>query len=86
MGGNVDKKEFLTDNENEYNDEMDALSGSTDEENYTSSSKDNETAQGGNAFSQSSEVDYSSSRVKRRRKIDGHKMPTSNRLYRKFSV
>ena len=31
MGGNVDKKEFLTDNENESNDEMDALSRSTDE-------------------------------------------------------
>ena len=80
MRGNVEEKELLTDDNNEYNDEVDALSGSTDEEKYTSSSEDNETAHGGNAFSQSSEVDYSSSRVKRRRKIDGHKMPTSNRL------
>ena len=80
MRGNVEEKELLTDDKNEYNDEVDALSGSTDEEKDTSSSEDNETAHGGNAFSQSSEVDYSSSRVKRRRKIDGHKMPTSNRL------
>ena len=31
MRGNVKEKELLTDDENEYNDEMDALSGSTDE-------------------------------------------------------
>ena len=46
---------------------MDALSGSTFEEKYKSSTEDNETAQGGNAFSQSSEVDHSSSRVKGRK-------------------
>ena len=80
MGGNVEEKELLTDDETESNDDMDVLSGSTDEEKYTSSSEDNETAHGRNAFSQSSEEEYSSSRVKRIRKMDKHKMPTSNRL------
>ena len=80
MGGNVKEKELLTDDENESNDDMDALSGSTDEEKDTSSSEDNETAHGGNAFSQSSEEEYSSSQVRRRRKMDKHKTPTSNRL------
>ena len=46
MGGNVEEKELLTDDAdgNESNDDMDALSGSTDEEKDTSSSEDNETA------------------------------------------
>ena len=44
MGGNVVEKELLTDDGNESNDDMDALSGSTDEEKDTSSSEDNETA------------------------------------------
>ena len=80
MGGNVEEKVLLTDDENESNDDIDAPNGSTDEEKDTSSSEDNETAHGRNAFSQSSEEEHSSSRVKRRRKMDKHKMPTSNRL------
>ena len=76
MGGNVKEKELLTDDENESDDDMDALSGSTDAEIDTSSSEDNETAHSGNAFSQSSEVEYSSSKFKRRRKMDKHSNQT----------